>query len=92
MTTENYSAWCQQIFASLAEGGVWGVPRSGLVFQKQGEKLVLVQRLPLEIAEPSMVGADRESLLKFQDDDFEVIRDHFAVAGITVERRDLTAK
>jgi hypothetical protein len=88
MQAENFTGWCQNLFATLSEGGVWGVPRSGLVFQKQGEKLVLVQRLPLEIAEPSMIGADRETLLKFQDEDFEVIREVFAVAGITVERSE----
>lgn len=40
----DHSAWCRNLFGSLAEQGVWGVPRSGLTFQRRGDKLVLIKR------------------------------------------------
>lgn len=63
-------AWSRQQFRLIAEGGTWTVPRSGLVFQKRGEELVLIRKLP--------------SLFEGQDEDYETIREKFEQAGITV--------
>lgn len=80
-------AWCASLFKSLSERGVWAVPRSGLVFQKQGKKLVLIDRLPADAVPPEILGSENE-LLKLQDDDYDVIKLHFEGAGIPVEKGD----
>ena len=69
----------------LREGGVWGVPRSGLTFTKQGGKLVLTEVGPHM---PGMPVSEAE-LRKFQNDDYMVIKQHFETAGIPVERGDV---
>jgi hypothetical protein len=46
--------------------GIWGVPRSGLTFQRQGNMLALIERLP---------GFDPAH----QQGDFELCRKRFAV-------------
>ena len=40
--------FARNLWDSLADGGVWGVPRCGLVYMKDGpeNRLVLVQRMP----------------------------------------------
>jgi hypothetical protein len=82
--------WGYDLFHSLADGGVWGVPRSGLVFQRRGEALALTERMPYlpEIAEAAAEGRDvpasAAELREYQDHDFAVIRDYFAAAGIEV--------
>ena len=89
---ENWAWWCKIHFRSMAEGGVWAVPRSALVFQKRGDKLVLILRLPVseimeEIAkEGKEVSYDEAEVLRIQDEDFEAIREQFALAGIEVTR------
>lgn len=83
--------WCQRHFRSLADGGIWGVPRSGLVFQRQGEALVLIDRMPytVELAEAAgrrtgTLPPSAEALLAFQDQDQALIAEHFREAGIKV--------
>jgi hypothetical protein len=36
--------WCRQLVRILKDGGVWGIPRSGITFRvdKQNKKLILV--------------------------------------------------
>lgn len=79
----NNVAWCQQMFSMLASGGTWAVPRSGLIFQKQGSKLVLIERMPYM---PEMSETlTPEQLTEQQDGDAESIRRHFQAAGIEVQ-------
>jgi len=66
------SKWCQGLFQSLNDKGRWVVPRSGLIFERRGNKLILVQSLPMEDE-------------NFQVLDFMAIKHEFGVAGITVE-------
>jgi hypothetical protein len=73
-------AWCQRQFAILNENGVWGVPRSGLTFQKQGDKLVLIDLMPHMPGMPLTAAQLREH----QRQDYELIRGEFAAAGITI--------
>ena len=40
--TQKHLDWCQQMFRILEEGGHWALPRSGVVLQKQGNKLVFI--------------------------------------------------
>jgi hypothetical protein len=64
--------WCKNMFALLAEGGVWGVPRSELIFQKRDGALWLVHQ-------PN--GPDAQA-------DFEVIRYFFKKSGIEVKGKE----
>lgn len=66
--------WCRNLFASLNDGGLWAVPRSGLVFRKERQALVLQETIP-GICSVS----DSEA-------DYVCIRDHFADAGIRVTK------
>jgi hypothetical protein len=77
-----YTAWCSDLFESLAEGGVWGVPRSGLVFRKDDGALVLIEQMPHFPGMP-MTAAE---LTDAQDADFAAIRREFERAGVPVRR------
>ena len=80
--TEEFSAsWAADLFERLAEGGTWGVPRSGLIFSKAAERLLLVARMPW--AEGMPITA--EQLAAQQDADFDAIREVFEGVGVTVE-------
>jgi hypothetical protein len=73
--------WSRRHFNMLAEGGTWGVPRSGLIYVKRGDRLVLQARMPHDQTMP----ITKEQLDKQQRTDIELIRKHFGAAGITVE-------
>ena len=76
-------AWCKNVFNSLRDGGTWGVPRSGLVYNKREGKLVLTAFMPWM---PEMTGTITPSqLLEQQRSDHESNKRHFADAGITIE-------
>lgn len=62
--------WCRNLMAVLKDGGKWAVPRSGLVFQKHDDKLLLVEMLP------GFTG---------QAEDAVSIKEHFEAAGFAVE-------
>lgn len=74
--------WCRRTFKALAVGGVWMVPRSGLVFQKADEALVFV--LQAVMPHTRDMPLDAEELREFQHDDFNVIKYAFGQAGIEV--------
>lgn len=76
--------WCSKLFALLEEGGVWGIPRSGLLFRKEGNQFVLYAHLPHEPPMPITV----EELLEQQNAEFEIVREHFAATGIEVIRKE----
>ncbi len=89
-TTPADLAWCRQRFALMAEGGVWAVPRSGLVFTRRGGALVLTGRMPWTpelaqaAAEELAVPPNVEALRTYQDLDYDLIRSTFESAGIIV--------
>lgn len=72
--------WSRHQFAMLKDGGVWGIPRSGIVFQRQGEELVLILRMP-HIEEMPVTPAQLD---RTQQDDFDVVKAHFEAAGVQV--------
>lgn len=80
MMKQEHVEWCRKLFAQLRDGGSWGIPRSGLVFRKHGDVLVLAARMPHDPAMP----VTPEQLVAQQDADYEGTRRHFAEAGITV--------
>jgi hypothetical protein len=90
--TENYDpsnpdfiAWSRSMYNSLNEGGMWGVPRSGLIFTKRDGGLVLVSQMP------HIDGMDvtPEQLAEQQETEFDSIREHFAAAGIDVTKESV---
>lgn len=74
--------WSRAMFEMMAERGVWGVPRSGLLFQKQGDTLVLIEQMPWESGMPGTAAELRE----YQEYDYNVIAKRFRAAGIRVRR------
>jgi hypothetical protein len=74
---DKHTAWCLDLFKSMKDGGIWGIPRSGLVFQRRGDdKLVLISAMP--VVDPRLVEQ--------QESDFEQTRIEFGLAGIEVSR------
>ena len=67
-------AWCRNLWQSLKVGGVWGVPRSGLMFRKTAKGFDLS-----DIARPVS-----RSFKIYQRQDFECNVKHFALAGLEV--------
>jgi hypothetical protein len=78
--TDQYTPWCRRLMGSLMDGGVWGVPRSGLVFTKRGNALVLTARMP-HVAEMPITAAQ---LAEQQQGDYEENKQHFEAAGFEV--------
>ena len=66
----------------LADGGVWGVPRSGLMYRKDeaAMQLVLYARMPHD---PEMPMTDAQ-LREQQDADHAMNVEMFGMVGITV--------
>ena len=72
--------WSRNQFRIIANGGSWGVPRSGLIFNKRGNTLVLIARMPHDPAMPITAAQLREQ----QDTDYAGTVLHFGAAGIEV--------
>lgn len=81
MTTP-HATWCRQLFASLKDGGTWGVPRSGLIFTKRGNTFILTTIMPHH----PLMPITPEQLREQQDDEYDQIKSHFEAAGIQVIR------
>ena len=76
-------AWCKTQVDMLRIGGVWAIPRSGLIFTRTGEnELTLTARMPWM---PEMEGTiTAEQLAEQQQDEYETNRRYFAAAGVTM--------
>src|SRR4051794_40427868 len=86
-TTEldpQHVTWCRRHFEMMADGGTWGIPRSGLVFRKEGYRLILMSMMPWMEEMEGVITP--EQLHEQQEADYEANRVHFEAAGITVER------
>jgi hypothetical protein len=79
-----HAVWCRHLFDMLADKGVWGIPRSGLVFQKQGDALVLVDRMPYMEGLP----ISDEQFVEQQDNDYKETCENFGAAGVKVRKAD----
>jgi hypothetical protein len=78
--SEESKRWSQNHFATMIEGGSWGVPRSGLIFQKRGNKLICILRMPHDPKMPLTA----EQLKEQQDTELRGIRKSFEAIGVTV--------
>jgi hypothetical protein len=79
--------WSRRTFGGLADGGMWGIPRSGLVFTRKGDALVLTAMMPHDPAMP----LSPHQLRRYQAKDYADIKRHFEAAGVAV-RRELKGK
>lgn len=77
---DDYTKWCLNLFNTLAEGGVWGVPRSGLIFTRRKGQLVLTALMPHDGAMPMLA----DELTEYQRTDYARIKREFLKAGIDV--------
>ena len=92
--------WSRGLLATLNAGGVWCVPRSGLMFTKTGEKsmeLRVLMPFSPEMAYAADEGQDvpgtEEDLLELQAEDYRCIAGRFRAAGIEVsDKTGLMAK
>jgi hypothetical protein len=89
MTEEQeFQRWCLQMWGMLAEGAMWGIPRSGLIFHRREGKLVLTQVIPWQAGMADESGhalTDADDLLLYQRNDYETIKFYFNGAGIEVD-------
>lgn len=76
--------WSRRHFALMAEGGVWGIPRSGLCFRKEAGRLVLFAAMPWEESMAEVISA--EELAEQQASEYEAVSKAFSAAGIEVVR------
>jgi hypothetical protein len=72
--------WSRNHFEMIADGGTWGIPRSGLIFTKRGRTFELTARMPHDPAMPITVDELREQQARELADVIE----HFGAAGIAV--------
>jgi len=78
-------AWCRQTFDMIKDGGIWGIPRSGLIFKKTGPaQLTLVDQMPWSKDMP----ISQAQLLMQQNSEFVDTVRYFGAAGIEVIRKD----
>ena len=72
--------WSRNHFRTMSDGGVWAVPRCGIIFVRRGDSLVLTARMPYDPTMPiSAAELDQQ-----QRSNFESIKEHFEAAGIKV--------
>lgn len=64
--------WCRKMFAALKDGGVWGIPRTGLIFRKRGNALVLQHS----------IGQSAEGIR--QASEYATTKKYFGAAGVVV--------
>lgn len=78
--TDEGTSFARNLWAMLAEEGVWGVPRSGLMYRKKNGQLVLYARMPHH---PQLPMTPLE-LHEQQDSDHAEIRVMFSTIGVEV--------
>lgn len=71
------------LFDMVRVGGIWGVPRSGLVYRRDNDTtLTLIERMPWM---PEMEGTiTAEQLAEQQQSDHDGMVAHLGAAGVTV--------
>jgi hypothetical protein len=89
--------WSRSHFRLLALNGIWGLPGTGIVFQKVSQfELALVEVMPWskEMGQGYLRGMDvpatAQELLRAQRRMFEMVAKNFGAAGVDVtDPRDL---
>lgn len=70
----SHIAWMKRLFQSLNDGGMWGIPRSGLAFRRDGEAMVLASFTP----------TDSPHIMAAQQEEFRQVQQHLAASNIEV--------
>jgi hypothetical protein len=89
MIPEDEVAWSKRQHALMKLGGVWGVPRSGLMMRKTETGFELHELMPytMELGEGILMGllvpGTAEELKAWQREDFACIQKRFEAAGLT---------
>ena len=79
--------WSRRTFDSLrSDGGIWGYPNAGLVYQRRGEELVLTARMPFQRGMASFTTPAEWA--EVQEREHQLVVEHFALAGITVREEE----
>ena len=86
--TQSELEWCARQWAMIRDGGVWGIPRSGLILVKReaSRTFAVTARMPLM---PGMVTFEgepltAEQLREQQDAEIAGLRARFERVGIQV--------
>jgi hypothetical protein len=77
--------FASSLWSMLNEGGVWAVPRSGLVLRKEGTLFIVQDRMPWI---PVMPWTEAE-WLELQADEIRDLTTMFAGIGVTVQEIEL---
>jgi hypothetical protein len=82
--TPEHVAWCRRMWGLMADGSSWGLPASGLIFQKReaARELVLIDAMPHMPEMP--ISADE--LLARQISLYIQTIEHFALIDVKVRR------
>lgn len=79
-SNQSYVEWSRQHFRSMKIGGVWAVPRSGLVFTRTGETTLALTEVMPHVADMPMTPRE---LFDYQAGDFQAIQGYMKLAGVT---------
>lgn len=82
--------WSRSLYRALKDGGLWPVPRSGLLFEKHDGPQPRMHLRGVMPFEPRMPGTP-EMWRAYQEDDFDAIRQVFKEAGIAITGNVATA-
>lgn len=77
---DEHVEWSKNLFNNLKEGGVWAVPRSGLMFTKTNGSFALTKLMPWD----PLMSFGKNELTKYQQEDYAIIAKHMRAAGISV--------
>jgi len=72
--------WARSVWRMLVDGGTWGVPRTGLIFRKEGDLFRLILRAPWQEG----MSRTAEEWREHQDFDVDGVTRMFAQIGIEV--------
>jgi hypothetical protein len=78
MNDEDHAKWCREMHTLIAHGGLWGLPRTGLVFRKTGNVLIWVGVIPPKLRLHDIDAA--------REQEFEQNLRNFSDAGVPMWR------
>jgi hypothetical protein len=89
---QSHQLWCKNQHNLIRNGGVWTVPRSGMIFTRtpKGFELTLVMPFLPEMTQALERDPEKdipktpEELLAYQRSDFRCIQRHFKAAGLEI--------
>ena len=71
--------WCRDLIDELKDGGVWGIPRSGVIFRKTGrDRMTWVANMPARLK-----GGELH-----REKEYRTNHEQFGSAGITIDREE----